>query len=290
MISTIENAYLRISAKASGAELISIKNKSNSLEYLWQGDPQFWGRRSPVLFPVVGKLKNNTFKSEGNSFQLPQHGFARDHYFELISSGSSSLVYSLKSDNETLKCYPYKFELKITYTLLKNKIGVRYEVLNTDEKKIWFSIGGHPAFNCPLDPKEKFNNYFLEFDQKETAEIHLLTDGLLNGRTQAFLKNSNKIELNEKVFAQDALIFKGLKSSSVSLKSNSSSASLVFYFKGFPYLGIWSKPGPFVCIEPWYGHADTVYFEGELKDKPGILSLEKGVAFSCEYAIEIKEI
>ena len=287
MIATIENDFLHISVKASGAELLSIKNKNNGLEYLWQGNPEFWGRRAPVLFPIVGKLKNNTFKAEGKSFQLPQHGFARDSYFERIKSGSSCLVYSLKSNPETLKSYPYKFELKISYTLLRNKIEVKYEVLNTDNKKIWFSIGGHPAFNCPLEPKEKFNNYFLEFDKKENVEIHLLTDGLLNGQTQPLLKNDNKIELNEKVFSQDALIFKGLKSSSVNLKSKSSSASVVFDFKDFPYLGIWSKPGPFVCIEPWYGHTDPIDFDGELKDKPGILSLEAGQGFSCVYGIEI---
>jgi galactose mutarotase-like enzyme len=288
MISTIENDFLKVSAKASGAELISINNKKNGLEYLWQGDPAFWGRRAPVLFPVVGKLKNNTYITEDKNYQLPQHGFARDNYFELISSESSALVYSLKSSSETLKYYPYQFELKISYTLLKNKIEVRYEVLNADNKEIWFSIGGHPAFNCPLEPKDKFDNYFLEFDQKETAEIHQITDGLLNGQTQPLLKNSNKIELNEKTFSYDALIFKGLKSSSVSLKSNSSSGSIIFDFKGFPYLGIWSKPGPFVCIEPWYGHADPVDFNGELKDKPGILSLKKGQEFSCAYGIEVR--
>ncbi|HXA01293.1 MAG TPA: aldose 1-epimerase family protein, partial [Cytophagaceae bacterium] len=227
-------------------------------------------------------------KAEGKSFALPQHGFARDNYFELIKSESSSLVYSLKSNDETLKYYPFRFELKISYTLLKNKIGVKYEVLNTDDKKIWFSIGGHPGFNCPLEPEERFDNYFLEFDQKETAETHLISEGLFSGQTQPLLKNNNKIDLNEHLFAQDALIFEGLKSSSVSLKSKSSSASVIFDFKGFPYLGIWSKPGPFVCIEPWYGHADTKDFNGELKDKPGILSLEKGAEFSCVYGIEIK--
>jgi galactose mutarotase-like enzyme len=287
VVATIENDFLKVSAKASGAELISIKNKHNGLEYLWQGDPQFWGRRAPVLFPIVGKLKNNIFKSEGKTFQLPQHGFARDYYFELIKSEPASLVYSLKSNDETLKFYPYKFELNISYILVKNKIEVRYDVFNIDNKKIWFSIGAHPAFNCPLEPKEKFSDYFLEFDQKENAGIHLISEGLLSGQTQAFLKNSNRIELNEKVFAQDALIFKDLKSSTVSLKSKNSTASVIFNFKGFPYLGIWSKPGPFVCIEPWYGHADPIDFDGELKNKPGILSLEKGADFSCVFGIEI---
>jgi galactose mutarotase-like enzyme len=288
MIASIENDFLKVSAKASGAELISIKNKNSDLEYLWQGDPKFWGRRAPVLFPIVGKLRNNSYIAEGREFQLPQHGFARDYHFELVNSSGESLIYSLKSNEETLKSYPYKFELRISYTLLRNKLGVKYEVKNTDDKKIWFSIGGHPAFNCPLEPKDKFSNYFLEFDQKENVETHLITDGLLNGKTEPILKNSSRIELSEKTFSKDALVFKGLKSASVTLKSKSSTASLTFDFKGFPALGIWSKPGPFVCIEPWFGHADSTDFSGELKDKPGMLSLEKGQEFSCLYGIEIE--
>jgi len=288
MIASIENDFLKVSAKASGAELISIKSKSNNLEYLWQGDPQYWGRRSPVLFPIVGKLNNNSFSAEGNNYQLPQHGFARDFHFELIKSGPEFLTYSLKSSDDTLKSYPYKFELRISYTLVKNKIEVKYEVKNIDSKQIWFSIGGHPAFNCPLEPGDKFDNYYLEFDQTENAETHLISDGLLNGKTEPSLINTNKIQINEKLFAKDALVYKSLKSSSVALKSKSSKASINFTFKGFPALGIWSKPGPFVCIEPWFGHADTTDFKGELKDKPGILSLESGKEFSCVYGIEIK--
>ncbi|MFL5729385.1 MAG: aldose 1-epimerase family protein [Cytophagaceae bacterium] len=288
MISSIENEYLKVSVKASGAELISIRNKKNNLEYLWQGDPQYWGRRAPVLFPIVGKLKNNSFRAEDQTYQLPQHGFARDYHFEKISSDAQSVVYSLKSSEETLKSYPYEFELRIAYTLINNRLEVKYEVINTGGKQMWFSIGGHPAFNCPLEPQEKFNNYYLEFEHTENADTHLISEGLLNGQTEGSLKNVKKLMLNEQVFAKDALIYKGLKSSYVSLKSDSSSASVTFDFKGFPYLGIWSKPGPFVCIEPWYGHADTTNFEGEIRDKEGILSLKKGQEFSCMYGIEIK--
>jgi galactose mutarotase-like enzyme len=288
MVASIENDFLKVSAKASGAELISIKNKNNNLDYLWQGDPQFWGRRAPVLFPIVGKLKNNTYRAEGKEFQLPQHGFARDSHFDLVKASAESIFYSLKSSEETLKFYPYQFELNISYTLIQNRLEVKYQVKNSDNKKIWFSIGGHPAFNCPLGPNEKFNDYFLEFEQKENSETHLISDGLLNGKTEALLKNSNRIELNEKIFSKDALIFMGLKSSAVTMKSSSSAVSINFNFKGFPALGIWSKPGPFVCIEPWYGHADTIDFNGELNEKPGILSLEQGKEFSCVYAIEIE--
>jgi galactose mutarotase-like enzyme len=287
MISSIENEFLKISAKDSGAELISIKNKKNNLEYLWQGDPQFWGRRAPVLFPIVGKLNANKYKAEGNSYELPQHGFARDAYFDISEKQDAFLTFILKSNPETLKVYPYKFELHISYKLIKNRIEVIYEVRNTDDKKIWFSIGAHPAFNCPIDPKLKFGDYFLEFEIEENADKYLLEDGLLNGKKEKLLNKEKKIQLTDKTFLNDAIIFKNLKSSVISLKSNASPASLNFNFKGFPFLGIWSKPGPFVCIEPWFGHADMVNFSGELKDKEGIQGLGKGASFSCSYSVEI---
>jgi galactose mutarotase-like enzyme len=287
MISTIENEFLKVSAKDSGAELISIKNKKNNVEYLWQGDPKFWGRRAPVLFPIVGKVKGNQYRAEGKSYELPQHGFARDSYFEISDKKESSITFSLKSSPDTLKVYPYQFELHITYKLIKNKVEISYEVKNTDTKKIWFSIGAHPAFNCPLEPEAKLTDYYLEFEKEEQADKYLLEDGLLNGKKEKMLNNEKKIQLTEELFKSDALIFKNLKSSSVSLKSSTGAASLIFNFKGFPFLGIWSKPGPFVCIEPWYGHADMVDFSGELKDKEGIQSLEKGSSFNCIYSMEI---
>jgi galactose mutarotase-like enzyme len=287
MISTIENEFLKVSAKDSGAELISIKNKKNNIEYLWQGDPKFWGRRAPVLFPIIGKLNGNKYKVEENTYELPQHGFARDAYFDISQKEDTSFTFTLKSNSETLKVYPYQFELNIRYKLIKNKIEISYEVKNEDDKKIWFSIGAHPAFNCPLDPKATLSDYFLEFEKEETLEKYLLEDGLLSGKKEKMLNNENKIKLTKEVFLNDAIIFKNMKSSSVSLKSSFSSASINFNFEGFPFLGIWSKPGPFVCIEPWYGHADMVGFSGELKDKEGIQSLNKNGTFNCSYSVEI---
>jgi len=287
MIGSIENDFLKISVKNSGAELISIKNKKNNYEYLWQGDPKFWARRAPVLFPIVGKLKENTYTIDSKQYQLLQHGFARDMHFDQVEKESSFLIYGLKHSPETLKNYPYKFELFIKYDLKKNTLRVTYEVRNMDSKKMYFSIGGHPAFNCPMVPNEKFNDYFLEFDTKENAERFLLKDGLLTGAKEAVLKDEKTLPLTHDLFAKDALVFKDLKSESVVLKSRRSKVKVNFNFKGFPALGIWSKPGPFICIEPWYGHADYENAAGELKDKDGILSLEKGKIFSCEYSVEI---
>jgi galactose mutarotase-like enzyme len=287
MISTIENEFLKVGVNAFGAELTSIKNKKNNLEYLWQGDPEFWGRRSPVLFPIVGKLNGNKYKTEGKIYELPQHGFARDATFEIVKKEGSCLTYCLKSNPDNIKIYPYRFELIIGYQLIRNKMEISYEVINKDDKKIWFSIGAHPAFNCPLDPQLKQSDYYLEFEKEETADKYLLEGGLLNGEKEKMLEREKKINLTKEVLMNDAIIFKDLKSSSISLKSDLSSAALRFNFKGFPFLGIWSKPGPFICIEPWYGHADMVDFSGELKDKEGIQALEKDASFYALYSVEL---
>ncbi|MFN6946995.1 MAG: aldose 1-epimerase family protein [Cytophagaceae bacterium] len=289
MVESIENKFIQITARPSGAELVSVKNKKNDREYLWQGDPQFWPRRAPVLFPIVGKLSNNSYSVNGETFDMPQHGLARNSLFNLTSKTEDSLVYTLASDEETLKTYPFRFQFEVTYTLIENEVKVHYKISNTDSKKIWFSIGGHPGFNCPLLPGEKFSDYYIEFEKEETLERHLLDDGLFNGKKETVLKNGSELQLSTELFAKDALVFKNLKSEKVCLKSKRSSYSLEFLFKGFPYLGIWTKGqgSPFVCIEPWLGLADNKGFTGDLSEKEGILSLEPEKVFDCEYSFRI---
>jgi galactose mutarotase-like enzyme len=290
MTEWIENNFLRISVKARGAELASIFNKKNQQEYLWQGDINHWPRQAPVLFPVVGKLKENKYIAEGKAWSLSQHGFARDKDFQIIDKKNDSLTFSLQSSEETLRIYPYKFELIIKYLLVKNKLTTQYNIVNKDDKTIWFSIGAHPGFNCPLNGTENFSDYYIEFEKNETLERHLLTDGLFDGRKEVVLNNERILNLSEDIFLKDALVFKNLASSSLKLKSRKSDYEFTFEFKGFPFLGIWSKKegAPFICIEPWFGIADKNNFEGELKDKAGILSLEKGKIFDCGFWIEIK--
>ena len=290
MVAIIINECLKLTAKSSGAELVSIKNTFTNKEYLWQGDPEFWGRRAPILFPIVGKVNGNKYKIEGNTYNLPQHGFARDMHFERIDQQDNTLTYLLKSNEETLKVYPFKFELTVTYKLDKNKVVVSYEVKNTDDKNIWFSIGAHPAFNCPLEKNETINDYYLEFEKTENADACVLKDGLITEKMIPVLKNTNKLQLSTELFENDALIFKNLRSSIVKLKSNKSGHEVIVDFTGFPYLAFWSKSGgaPFVCIEPWYGIADTVGYSGEFKEKDGIKNLAKGKKFNSEYTIEIR--
>lgn len=287
MVAIIINEFLKVTVKSSGAELVSLKNTLTNMEYLWQGDPAYWGRRAPVLFPIVGRLADNRCRAEGRECSLTQHGFARDMHFDLVDQKDQTLIYSLKTSEETLKLYPYKFELIIKYKLEKNKLVIIYEVINCDDQTIWFSIGAHPAFRCPLLAKENFTNYFLEFEEKEKASRYLLEDGLFTGETEPVLNNEKILNLSDDLFGKkDAIVFKGLKSTSVSLKSKKSSHRITMDFSGFPYFGIWTK-GPFICLEPWYGLADEKGFVGELKDKEGILSLKPEERFFCEHSVAV---
>jgi len=289
MFEFIENEFLCVEVNALGAELKSIYNKKNQKEYLWQAHPAFWPRRAPVLFPIVGKLKNNQYFAEDKCWELGQHGFARDAIFQLIDKTGNSLTYSLKKSADSLKVYPYRFELQIQYAINRNRLSVQYEVNNLDDKNIYFSIGGHPGFNCPLNSGEKLTDYFIEFEKAETAERHLLTEGLVTGKTEKILNKEKVLGLNEDLFKADAIVLKNLNSSYLKLKNKASDYELIFNFRGFPYLGIWKKSeAPFICIEPWYGLADRITFDGSLEEKEGIVSLSEGDKFVCEYSIEVK--
>lgn len=288
MTEVIESSKLKVEVSEAGAELKSIFDKEKNKELLWQANPAFWPRRAPVLFPIVGKLKENKYRFAGKEYELSQHGFARDKKFTLDSKGKNYLAYSLESDDETLKKYPFKFRLSITYILDGNDLRVRYEVANTDTKTIYFSIGGHPGFVCPLNSNEKFSDYVLELEHQETASRFVLAEGLIGGKKESMLKGESQIPLTPELFAKDAVIFKDLKSKSITLKNKKGDHAIKMDFSGFPYIGIWSKAGaPFVCIEPWYGIADKKTFEGEFNEKEGINELAKGEKFNCEYIISV---
>ena len=288
----LENGNIKISASTFGGELNSLISKKDNTEYLWNGDEKYWKYHSPILFPIVGKVLNNKYRAEGNEYELPQHGLARTREFTMIEKDDSHIVFELLWSEDTLKIYPYKFSLRLTYELLENGIKVGYTVKNLDDKEIYFSIGGHPAFMCPLLDGEKFEDYYFEFNEKENISLmELDTDkGYFTGNTKEFLNNSNIINLNLELFKFDALVFNNLKSNLISLKSYKNSKELVMDFSGFPYLALWTKPtgAPFICIEPWYGHADYFNFTGELKDKAGIEMLPINGEFNAEYKLFVK--
>lgn len=284
MLHTLANSLLKITVAGRGAELKSITALADGTEYLFDSDPVWWKYSSPVLFPIVGKVKGGKYRAEGQTFELGQHGFARTSDFWLVDATDNTLTFALESNAATLKVYPYKFRLEISFELDGNEVKVFWKVVNVDDKEIYFSIGAHPALRCPLCFGETFEDCYLKFNQPEkSARLVLTADGLTHDRIPTL--DGTELNLNYEIFKGDALIFDDLKSDEVSVCSRKSSKSVTVRAKNFPYWGFWTPAqggAPFVCIEPWLGHADYVDFSGELKDKEGIIQLAVGETFQTE--------
>ena len=281
---------LKIQTKKEGAELTSIKQ--NDKEMLFQGAQvldnngnAFWKRQAPILFPIVGQLKNSKTEIEGKTYEMSQHGFARDMKFEEISKTENEHHYMLKYNEETLKKYPYKFELHVIYEIIKDTLIVTYKVKDIDEKSIYFGLGGHPAFDCNYSNGE----YEIAFEEQENEiEFLKLKDGLIDTEKADNILEDNKIYLKENTFDNDAVIMKNIKSNKVVLQNHKTNKKILeFDFTGFPYLALWSKKGaPFVCIEPWQNTADRIDSTQIYKDKENIIKLEKNKEFECKYSIK----
>lgn len=287
----LENNELKLKFRSLGGELQSIFSKKDNTEFLWNGDEAYWKYHAPILFPIVGKVLNGQYRINNSSYELPQHGLARTSNFNLLEKTENSISFELKSSKETLKVYPYDFSLIIKYILKDNKVTTKYIVKNINKETMYFSVGAHPAFMCPFFNDESLNDYYFEFNEKETASIMPLNkNGYAREEKIEFLNNENKINLSKELFKDDALIFSNLKSNIITLKSDKHDKALEFDFTGFPYLALWSKStgAPFVCIEPWFGHADFENFEDDFSKKHGVLSLEPDKTFSCSYSVTIK--
>ena len=282
MNTTISNKILTASIKHAGAELFSLIDNQTK-EYMWNGNPDFWPKHSPILFPIVGSLKNDTYKFGEKEYQLSRHGFARDKEFELIEKTESSATFSLSYNEETLQKYPFKFELQIIYNLEENKLNIGYKVINKGETQLPFSIGAHPAFSLP----EKFSNYNIQFEKEEQLEYSLLEDGLISNTTATLKTSNTTVSLNYKLFENDALVFRTLESNSLTILENSK-PYLKVNFEDFPSLGIWTKENaPFICIEPWFGYSDTLEKSGDILKKEGIQLLEANQIFNTEFSIQV---
>lgn len=277
----IKNQFLEASFDSLGAELISLISKGR--EYIWEGNPEFWNKQSPILFPTIGSLKNDTYFFEGEEYHLPRHGFARENEFDVIEQKDDKIIFSLKSDEETLKVYPFIFELQIQYSLVENQLEVQYKVKNNSEDEMFFSIGGHPGFAL----SENFEDYSLVFETNDELKYSLLENHLLADETQILETVNNNLALNYSLFEKDALVFKNHQIQSVTIQENGKDFVKVS-FKNFPDLGIWTKANaPFICIEPWFGHADLVKTNQKLQEKAGIQSLKKHEIFNSVFTIEI---
>lgn len=287
----IENDQLIATIAEEGAELISLKSKESGLEYIWQGDPEFWGRHAPVLFPFVGRLKEDRYSYQGKTYPMGQHGFARDQVFEVIEKGDEMTSLSLKSSETTRKIYPFDFELVLTYKLEESAIIVGYQVINSGKEELLFSIGGHPAFNIPIEDQLSFTDYYLSFEPK-VDRIQLPLEGpFVDLEHKTLGQTSVDYDLKRSLFEKDALIYETPGKTEISFKSDKSKHSVSLSYDDIPFVGIWSPYGveaPFVCIEPWWGIADKVGSTGELINKFAINRLAPEGLFKTNYAIHVK--
>lgn len=269
---------LEIKTNQKGAELVSAK--FNGIEKLHDGE-SFWNRHSPILFPIVGKLKDDKTLIDGRCYKMGQHGFARDMEFEKIGENS----YILKSNEETRSKFPFEFELYVSYEVDKDTLTTKYSVVNKDTKTMIFGLGGHPAFACEYSS----GKYRLEFENiEDEIEFYQLENGLVKVKpenSKKFLRE-NRIFLDSKTFQNDAIIMKNIHSNDIYLKTETKTI-LCFNFKNFPYLAIWSKPNaPFICIEPWFNTADKVNSNGIFEEKEDLIELEPNQKFEAKYSVK----
>jgi len=288
-MTTLENDFLKVSISEKGAQLTSVFNKETQTEHLWRADAAVWPWHAPNLFPIVGQLINDELLVDGKAYPMKRHGFARQSEFVLLESDEVHAAFSLPNSEHTLQVYPYKFDFQILYTLIDNAVRLTYKLINHDNKTVYFSVGGHPAFNVPFHAGERYEDYYLEFETDEKLETHLLSsNGVFNGETHPVATPNKRLYLTRDLFNADALVFKNLKSREVCLKSDKHDQSISVEFPHFNYLGIWAKPGAdFVCIEPWLGCADSENKHVDISQKEAIQHLKPGHVFEAAFFISI---
>lgn len=281
----LENEFLTVEIQEMGAELTRIYDRERKREVLWNGDPAYWKRHSPILFPNVGKTYQNTVRIDGKEYPAPQHGFARDTAFRYVGGDASAAVYRMTSDEETRKRYPFDFELEITYRLEGKKVSVEWQVKNCSSKTMYFTIGGHPAFL--LEGKKE--DYILKFPGKESltcVNLDLATGTTREEETWELKLKESACELNDQLFEGDTLIMDQGQVEEAWICRKDGSPCIGVECDGFPNFGIWSvKNAPFVCLEPWAGRCDPFGFQGDISEKPGINRLERNGLFTKMYKV-----
>ncbi|MCS6917358.1 MAG: aldose 1-epimerase family protein [Chitinophagales bacterium] len=281
----LDNGNLRVVVSHHGAELQRIFSYTTNLDYLWSGDARFWNRRSPVLFPIVGALKNNTYYYQGRPYTLNRHGFARDQDFVSVQGNAESAGFALHSNGRFISVYPFEFALYLNYSLSGDRLRVSYCVHNCGREVMYFSLGAHPAFRVPLVPGTRYDDWYLEWEQPESLQCHRLNaEGLLYEQ-HPFLHEERRIPLKYELFFHDALVLQP-RSQRIALKSDRFPHGLELAYPGFPFLGLWSAPNAdFVCLEPWIGHADPVDTDQQLEHKPGMITLLPDQQFTASWQV-----
>jgi len=265
-----------------GAELVSLKTAVGK-EYIWAGNPEFWGKHSPVLFPIVGTLKDNAYEFQNRTYPLSRHGFARDQSFSVVQKSGSSITFSLQESAETLAVYPFRFELQIKYTLENDTLEIQYQVSNKNTAALPFSLGAHPAFAL----SENFEDYSLEFETNDNLNYHLLDHDLISNDSLPLKLTNKQLPLTYQLFENDALVFKSVPAKKITILENGKPRVKVG-FSDFPDLGIWTKiNAPFLCIEPWFGYSDSASATGKILEKEGVKILNSGARFKAMFTIEV---
>lgn len=275
----LQNDQLKAAIHSKGAELQSLVHK-NGLEYMWSGDAAYWGKHSPILFPIVGTLKDDTYFYKGKAYKLPRHGFARDMEFTAEQVSEQEAVFTLSDNEQTRAVYPFAFQLQLKYRLRENHLLCSYAVINTGDDNLYFSVGGHPAFALPLEQGASYDDYFLSFSETEPLMRYKLHNGLITDDKERLETISNehgmRLPLTPSLFYDDAIVLKHLQNHNTTLASDKHPHGLTFGFTGFPFLGIWAaKDAPFICIEPWCGITDNVSHDQKLENKEGIIELQR---------------
>ena len=286
----ISNDKITVQVDSMGAELKSLKDIATGREYMWNADPKFWKRTSPVLFPLVGGLNGGVYRLEGREYPMGQHGFARDMEFRLKSQVADEIWFTLESDEETLGRYPYPFRLELGYELAGKSVIVKWSVKNPAQECMYFSIGGHPAFLCPVEAGTKQTDYSIRLDAVDQVMVSTLDHGLADGKRVPYKLDNGILPVTEHLFDGDALVIEHDQAHSVALVKPDGKAYLTVEFDA-PLFGIWSPPkkqAPFICIEPWYGRCDKVNYDGEWTEREWGQALEAGGTFQAEYRITVE--
>lgn len=289
----LRNEHLEVELNPKGAEIIKIVGLKDQMNYMWKRDPILWASSAPILFPIVGALQNNECRIDGQTYTMTQHGFSRHNVYETNQVSDTCVEFVLKPTEDILKQYPYLFELTVTYTLKENNLECLCAVKNTDNKTIYFQIGGHPAFACPFYENESSNDYYVEFSENETLDqkiIDVERKGM-STTTRKLFENEKRFFVRQELFDRDAIVVKDFKSAYVTLKSLNHDKSIRFHMENFNHLGIWTSKhvGGLLAIEPWVGHSDYVGFTGEFKEKEGVVELPVDETFSCKFTVEVNQ-
>jgi galactose mutarotase-like enzyme len=282
----IANDQITVTIAEKGAELQSIQ--LNGLEYLWQADIKYWSKHSPVLFPIVGELKDGKYIFDNKEYSLSRHGFARDKVFEAKQTSGESVIFTLHSNVETLVVYPFQFIFQVRYEIKQHTLFCSYIVQNVNNNDMYFSVGGHPAFRVPLHENIAYNDYTLKFNNDTILKRYLLHNGLTGDNTETITLDEKRLHLVPSLFYDDAIVLKHINSKQIKLYTDKDAHGLAFMFEGFPYFGIWaSKDAPFVCLEPWCGIADNIHHDYQLINKEGINRLAAGETWQRTWSVEL---